>query len=249
MGKFLGMKIERKSPLYDGKSKTIFETDHESFVIQYFKDDATAFNAQKKGTIRNKGILNNQMSSQIFRYLGKIGLSSHFVEQISEKEMLVKKLKIIPVEVVVRNQAAGSLCKRLGIEKGKTLSPPLVEYFLKNDGLGDPLVGEGQIFYFKWATPTELELMKDISLRVNQALLPVFKELGLLLVDFKLEFGKTSEGELLLADEFTLDGCRLWDVKTGESMDKDRFRHDMGKVDETYEQVSYRLTQYLTSQK
>jgi len=243
------MKIERKSPIYDGKSKTIFETDHENFVIQYFKDDATAFNAQKKGTILNKGLLNNQMSSQIFQYLGKIGIPSHFINQISEREMLVKKLSIIPVEVVVRNQAAGSLCKRLGIEKGKILHPPLVEYFLKNDGLGDPLVGEGQIFYFKWATPVELEYMKTVSLRVNEALLPIFKELGLLLVDFKLEFGKTHDGELLLADEFTLDGCRLWDVKTGESMDKDRFRHDLGKVNETYEEVSNRLTQYLTSQK
>ena len=243
------MKIERKSPIYDGKSKTIFETDHENFVIQYFKDDATAFNAQKKGTILNKGLLNNQMSSQIFQYLEKIGLPSHFVNQISEREMLVKKLSIIPVEVVVRNQAAGSLCKRLGIEKGKILHPPLVEYFLKNDGLGDPLVGEGQIFYFKWATPEELEYMKTVSLRVNKALLPIFKELGLLLVDFKLEFGKTNNGELLLADEFTLDGCRMWDVKTGESMDKDRFRHDLGKVNETYEEVSNRLTHYLTSHK
>lgn len=243
------MRIERKSHLYEGKSKSIFETNQSDLVIQYFKDDATAFNALKKGTIQNKGIINNLTSSQIFQYLASQGISSHFIENISEREMLVKKVSIIPVEVVVRNRAAGSVCKRLGIEKGTLFQPALVEYFLKNDSLGDPLVGEGHIFYFKWAEPDELKKMIEVSLSVNRHLMKVFDEIGFWLVDFKLEFGKTKEGQLLLADEFTLDGCRLWDKTTGESMDKDRFRHDLGKVDEAYQEVSRRLTQYFSREK
>ncbi|NBX91675.1 MAG: phosphoribosylaminoimidazolesuccinocarboxamide synthase [Proteobacteria bacterium] len=240
--------MERKSPLYDGKSKIIFETDHEDLAIQYFKDDATAFNAQKKGTILNKGVLNNQISSQIFRYLEKHGVHSHFVNRISDREMLVKKLKIIPVEVVVRNKAAGSICKRLGLEKGTPFKKPLVEYFFKNDSLGDPLISEGHIEYFQWATSSELNFMKNTALTVNKMLGPCFEKIGLFLVDFKLEFGRTHRGELLLADEITLDGCRLWDTVTGESMDKDRFRFDLGKVDETYREVAVRLNHYFESQ-
>lgn len=241
------MKTERKSQIYEGKSKKIYETDRSDLVIQYFKDDATAFNALKKGQILNKGLLNNQTSSQIFRYLKKHGVDSHFVDKLSEREMLVQKLSIIPVEVVVRNQAAGSICKRLGLEKGKAFTPPLVEYFLKNDSLGDPLVGEGHIFYFQWASELELRQMVTDSLKVNEILKPVFDSIGLTLVDFKLEFGKTETGQLLLADEFTLDGCRLWDKSTGESMDKDRFRHDLGNVDEAYDEVTKRLNQALGS--
>jgi phosphoribosylaminoimidazole-succinocarboxamide synthase len=240
------MIIERKSPLYDGKSKTIFETNQPELVIQYFKDDATAFNAQKKGTIVNKGLLNNLTSTQIFEFLEKNQIPSHFVKKLSEREMLVKKLSIIPVEIVVRNRAAGSICKRLGLEKGKPFSSPLVETFFKNDALGDPLISEEHIFHFGWATPAELQQMKTAALKVNQLLKPVFESIGLELIDFKLEFGKTSEGVVLLADEITLDGCRLWDKTTGESMDKDRFRHDMGKVDEAYQEVSHRLTQYFS---
>lgn len=240
------MKIEQKSPLYDGKSKTIFETNEPDLVIQYFKDDATAFNAQKKGTIQNKGPLNNLTSSLLFEFLAKNQIPSHFVKKISDREMLVKKLTIIPVEVVVRNRAAGSICKRLGLEKGKPLSPPIVETFFKNDGLGDPLVTEEHIHYFKWATPDQLSQMKNCALKVNQNLRIVFDSIGLELIDFKLEFGKTDQGDLLLADEITLDGCRLWDKKSGESMDKDRFRHDLGRVDETYQEVSDRLIQYFS---
>jgi phosphoribosylaminoimidazole-succinocarboxamide synthase len=241
------MKTERKSQIYEGKSKTIYETDRDDLVIQYFKDDATAFNALKKGKIQNKGLLNNQTSTQIFTYLQKHGLNSHFVEKISDREMLVQKLSIIPVEVVVRNQAAGSICKRLGFEKGKNFSPPLLEYFLKNDSLGDPLIGEGHVLYFKWATEQELEKMKSDALRVNALLRPVFDSIGLMLVDFKLEFGRKAHGQILLADEFTLDGCRLWDKKTGESMDKDRFRQDLGNVEEAYDEVTKRLNQFLGS--
>lgn len=238
------MKIERKSPLYDGKSKTLFETSDPSLVIQYFKDDATAFNAQKKGVIRDKGLLNNAVSTAIFEYLSKHQIQSHFIQKLSEREMLVQKLAIIPVEVVVRNKAAGSLCKRLGLVSGKVLTPPLVEYFFKNDSLGDPLIGESHIFQFGWANEDELQAMRETALRVNQVLIPVFESIGLDLIDFKLEFGKTAEGKLLLGDEFTLDGCRLWDRHSGESMDKDRFRHDLGKVEETYQEVAARLTQY-----
>lgn len=240
------MRIERKSPLYDGKSKTLFETNQSELVIQYFKDDATAFNAQKKGTIQNKGPLNNLTSSQIFEFLSKNQISSHYIKRISEREMLVKKLVIIPVEVVVRNRAAGSICKRLGLEKGKLFSPPLVETFFKNDDLGDPLVTEEHIHYFRWASRSELNEMRACALKVNELLRPVFDSIGLELIDFKLEFGKTSDGTLLLADEITLDGCRLWDKKSGESMDKDRFRHDLGQVDETYQEVSHRLTEYFS---
>ncbi|MFM8270301.1 MAG: phosphoribosylaminoimidazolesuccinocarboxamide synthase [Pseudomonadota bacterium] len=240
------MIIERKSPLYDGKSKTIFETNRPDFVIQYFKDDATAFNALKKGTIQNKGLLNNLTSSRIFEFLSKNQVASHFVEKISDREMLVQKLTIIPVEIVVRNRAAGSICKRLGLEKGQLLSPPLVETFFKNDGLGDPLVTEEHILYFKWASSLELIQMRERALKVNHLLKPVFDSIGLELIDFKLEFGRTSEGKLLLADEITLDGCRLWDKQTGESMDKDRFRHDLGHVDETYQEVTQRLNDYFS---
>jgi len=236
------MKIEKKSPIYDGKSKTLFETNRSDLVVQYFKDDATAFNALKKGTILNKGFLNNSVSTLLFQHLSKLGIASHFVEKISDREMLVHKLKMIPVEVVVRNRAAGSLCKRMGLEKGLSLSPALVEYFLKDDSLGDPLVGETHIFHFKWASQLEIEKMKDTALQVNQILTPLFQRLGLILVDFKLEFGRTVSDEVLLADEITLDGCRLWDEHTGESMDKDRFRHDLGRVDEVYAEVFSRLT-------
>lgn len=238
------MNLEKKSLLYDGKSKTLFEIENSDLAIQLFKDDATAFNAQKKGKILNKGKINNGVSSLLFTYLKSKGVPSHFIEKVSEIEMLVQKLTIIPVEVVVRNRAAGSLCKRLGIERGKTLQPPLVEYFLKNDELGDPLISEGHIEYFNWALPSDLMFMKNTALRVNEELKKVFQDLQIDLVDFKLEFGKNSKNELLLADEITLDGCRLWDFKTGESLDKDQFRLDLGRVDEVYEEIYQKLQTY-----
>ncbi|MFM8313610.1 MAG: phosphoribosylaminoimidazolesuccinocarboxamide synthase [Deltaproteobacteria bacterium] len=238
------MNATKQTPLREGKSKILYSTDSAQHVIQFFKDDATAFNALKKGTIKNKGPINNKVSSSIFKYLEKHGIKTHFVSQPSDREMLCKKVEIIPVEVVVRNRAAGSICKRLGIEKGNPFSPELVEYFYKSDPLGDPLISEGHIFYFKWATPEEMQAMMIMSLKVNSLLKSVFDEIGLELIDFKLEFGRLPDGSVVLADEFTPDGCRLWDKKTGEPMDKDRFRQDLGGVDEAYFEVSQRLQNY-----
>ncbi|MBM4317147.1 MAG: phosphoribosylaminoimidazolesuccinocarboxamide synthase [Deltaproteobacteria bacterium] len=234
----------RQDQIREGKSKILFSTKDPNQIIQYFKDDATAFNALKKGTIKNKGLINNRISSSLFQYLERKGIQTHFIKQLSEREMLVKKLEIIPVEVVIRNRAAGSLCKRLAIEKGMSFDPALVEYFYKSDALGDPLISEGHILHFRWATAKELSLMVETSLKVNEVLRPVFKEIGLELIDFKLEFGRDAEGKVFLADEFTADGCRLWDLQTQEPMDKDRFRQDLGGVDEAYLEVSKRLQNY-----
>lgn len=237
--------IERRTQLSEGKSKILYETNHpEGHLIQYFKDDATAFNALKKGQIHDKGVVNCAVSTWVFQYLEKQGIPTHFVEQSSEREMLVRRVKILPVEVVLRNIAAGSICKRLGLEKGRRLSPALVEYFYKSDPLGDPLIGEGHILYFGWATKEQLEQMTKYCHEVNRILTAIFSEIGLDLVDYKLEFGIDNRGKLLLADEFTADGCRLWDKKTGEPMDKDRFRHDLGRVEESYREVYERLKDF-----
>jgi phosphoribosylaminoimidazole-succinocarboxamide synthase len=239
------MKIERKSQLREGKAKILYQTNRpEEWLIQYFKDDATAFNALKKGTIKDKGIINNAVSSWVFRYLETQGIATHFVEKLSDREMVVKKVEIIPVEIVIRNRAAGSICKRLGIEKGVSFTPPLIEYFYKSDELGDPLIGETHIKFFKWASPEELARVSGLAFKVNTALLSVFSEIGLDLIDFKLEFGRLDNGQILLADEFTPDGCRLWDRKTGEPMDKDRFRQDLGRIEEAYQEVYHRLEKF-----
>lgn len=238
------MDTHKTTQLREGKAKILFNTNHTDHLIQHFKDDATAFNAQKKGQIRDKGILNNQVSSWAFRYLAKHGIPTHFIDKVSDREMLVQKVEIIPVETVVRNRATGSICKRLGLEKGMPFQPPIVEYFYKSDELGDPLIGETHILYFKWATPTELNTLTGYALRVNEILKGVFDAVGLELIDFKLEFGRNKDGQVVLADEFTPDGCRLWDKKTGESMDKDRFRHDLGRVEESYIDVCERLRKF-----
>lgn len=235
---------KKMAPLREGKSKILYSTDTSDQIIQFFKDAATAFNALKKGTIKNKGPINNKVSSSLFQYLEKHGIKTHFLKHISEREMLCKKVDIIPVEVVVRNRAAGSICKRLAITKGEPFNPPLIEFFYKSDALGDPLISENHIFHFKWATPEELENMVNQSRKINDLLIPVFDQIGLELIDFKLEFGRDGQGELLLADEFTADGCRLWDKKSGEPMDKDRFRQDLGGVDEAYHEVSTRLQNF-----
>lgn len=238
------MNYEKKSVIREGKSKILYHTQDDNHVIQYFKDDATAFNALKKGQIKNKGLINNQVSSSVFKYLEKNGIKTHFVSHQSEREMVCKRLEIIPVEVVVRNRATGSIVKRLGLEKGQYFTPPLVEFFYKSDALGDPLISEGHIEYFKWATKSELANMVQASLHVNRVLQSVFDQIGLELIDFKLEFGRDKNGNVLLGDEFTADGCRLWDKKTGEPMDKDRFRQDLGGVDEAYFEVSERLKNF-----
>lgn len=228
--------MEKREKLYEGKAKVLYSTDDKDLLIQYFKDEATAFDGKKKGVIEEKGVLNNKISSAIFKMLESNGVKTHFVEQLNDREMLVKRLRIIPVEVVVRNLIAGSLSKRLGIEEGTALSEPIVEFFYKSDPLGDPMINEYHARAFGWATDAELKGMSVAALRINEILSRFFDERGIILVDFKLEFGE-HKGEVLLGDEITPDGCRLWDKKTREKLDKDRFRRDLGKVGEAYQEV------------
>ncbi len=228
--------MKRLEILYEGKAKIIYSTEDPDLVIQYFKDDASAFDGVKKGTIVDKGVINNQVSSRIFRHLEENGIKTHFVEHLSDREMLVRKLEIIPVEVVVRNVAAGSLCKRLGIEEGKPLDPPVQEFFYKSDPLHDPMINESHVDTFGWATKDEVEILKSAGLKVNELMVKFFAERKITLVDFKLEFGR-HKGEVLLGDEISPDGCRLWHAETGEKMDKDRFRFDLGSVEEKYQEV------------
>lgn len=227
--------------LYEGKAKRIFRTEDEQIVLIAYKDSATAFNGQKKADITGKGRLNNEITSLLFLKLKEQGIESHFIERISETEQLVKRVEIIPLEVVVRNIAAGSLSKRLGIEEGKELTKPLVEFYLKNDDLGDPLLTNDHIDELNIATKEELTVLKEKALKINTVLSSFFNELGINLIDFKLEFGKDAEGSILLADEISPDTCRLWDKKTNEKLDKDVFRRDLGSLTEAYETILARL--------
>ncbi len=234
--------MEKGAKLYEGKAKILYQvSDAPNLIIQYFKDDATAFNAQKKGTIGDKGIMNNSISSHLFQLLQKAGVPTHFVRQLSEREMLVKKVAIVPVEVVVRNVIAGSLAKRFGVEEGGVLAEPVLEYYYKDDALGDPMINEDHIRVFNLAKDDEMTVIRNLALRVNGVLKDFFAQRGILLVDFKLEFGRDSQGWILLADEVTPDGCRLWDAKTHEKLDKDRFRRDLGKLEEAYAEVLHRV--------
>ena len=217
--------------LYEGKAKKIFTTGHPGQVLQYFKDDATAFNAQKRGTIVEKGIVNNKVSERLFRLLEQNGVPTHFVERKSDREMLTKKVTIVPVEVVVRNVIAGSLAKRLGLKEGEPIRPALVEWYFKNDALGDPLISDEHVRLLKLASPEQLAEIKRLALKVNDLLQPFFAERKMILVDFKLEFG-LHDGKLILADEISPDTCRFWDEGTKESMDYDRFIKDLGKIEE-----------------
>ena len=226
--------------LYEGKAKKIFLTDKEDEVVQYFKDDATAFNAQKKGTILEKGVVNNKISSRLFDILEKAGVATHFIKNLGDREMLARRVKILPIEVVVRNRATGSIIKRLGLEEGLIIEPPLVEFFYKNDALGDPLITDDHVRMMKLATPDQVARLKSLSLKINEVLKPFFQERGMMLVDFKLEFGLWKD-QILLADEISPDTCRFWDIKTGERMDKDRFRKDLGRIEETYQEVLKRV--------
>jgi len=226
--------------LYEGKAKKVFATDKPDQVVQYFKDDATAFNAQKRGTIVEKGVVNNKVSERLFRLLEQAGVPTHFVERLSDRELLTKKVTIVPVEVVVRNIVAGSLAKRLGLKEGDPIEPAIVEWYYKNDGLGDPLIADEHIRFLKLATQEQLGEMKRLALHVNKVLRPFFHERQMILVDFKLEFGLYN-GQLILADEISPDTCRLWDQTTKESMDKDRFRKDLGKIEEAYQEVLKRV--------
>jgi len=234
--------MEKREKLYEGKAKILYTTDDPELVIQYFKDDATAFNALKKGSIREKGVYNNKISSQIFQLLAQQGIASHFIKQLNDREMLVKKVEIIPVEVVARNRIAGSLAKRVGLEEGKYLSQPILEFYYKRDDLGDPMINEDHIAVFKFAEQKEIEQIKTASSNINLFLKNWFQEIGISLVDFKLEFGRYRD-QVLLADEITPDGCRLWDIKTEEKLDKDRFRRDLGKIEEAYQEVYRRICQ------
>ena len=226
--------------LYEGKAKKIFSTVNPDQVLQYFKDDATAFNAQKRGTILEKGVINNKVSARLFRLLEENGVPTHFVERISDREMLTKKVTIVPVEVVVRNVVAGSLAKRLGLQEGDAIEPAIVEWYYKNDALGDPLISDEHVRLLGLATPEQMAEIKKLALRVNSLLQPFFRERQMILVDFKLEFG-LHNGRLILADEISPDTCRFWDRTTKESMDKDRFRKDLGRIEEAYQEVLKRV--------
>jgi phosphoribosylaminoimidazole-succinocarboxamide synthase len=226
--------------IYEGKAKKIFTTGDSDQVLQYFKDDATAFNAQKRGTIVGKGIINNRVSERLFRFLEQNGVPTHFVERKSDREMLTKRVTIVPVEVVVRNVVAGSLAKRLGLKEGDPIQPAIVEWYYKNDALGDPLITDEHVRLMKLATPEYLAEIRRLALKVNSLLQPFFAERKMILVDFKMEFGLHS-GKLILADEISPDTCRFWDQATKESMDKDRFRKDLGKIEEAYQEVLKRV--------
>ncbi len=231
--------------LYEGKAKIVYTTDDSEILLAHFKDDATAFNAQKRGTIQGKGEINNKISTHLFKLLEASGVPTHYIDTPTANEMRVKRVKIVPIEVIVRNIAAGSLCKQTGIAVGTILEPTLVEYCYKNDELGDPLLTQERLFLLKLATPEQLEEIKRLSLKINQVLSEFFDQCGITLVDFKLEFGYTLEDQLVLADEISPDTCRLWNK--GETdpnlrvMDKDRFRHDLGNVESAYQQVLERV--------
>lgn len=226
--------------IYEGKAKKIFTTDRSDQVVQYFKDDATAFNAQKRGTIVDKGVVNNRVSERLFRLLEQQGISTHFIERISDREMLTKRVTIVPVEVVVRNVVAGSLAKRLALEEGAAIDPAIIEFYYKDDALGDPLVNDDHLRLLNVATPAVLREMRELGHKINAVLLPFFKQRRMMLVDFKLEFG-VFHNRLILADEISPDTCRFWDQTTKESMDKDRFRKDLGKIEEAYQEVLKRV--------
>ncbi|MFB0872326.1 MULTISPECIES: phosphoribosylaminoimidazolesuccinocarboxamide synthase [unclassified Sphingobium] len=236
--------MARRRQIYEGKAKILYEGPEPGTIIQYFKDDATAFNAQKKGTISGKGVLNNRISEHVFTLLGQIGVPTHFIRRLNMREQLVRQVEIIPIEVVVRNVAAGSLSKKLGIEEGTQLPRTLIEYCYKDDALGDPMVSEEHIACFGWATQEEMHDIADMAIRVNDFLCGLFAGIGIRLVDFKLEFGRLYDGDysrVILADEISPDGCRLWDMATGEKLDKDRFRRDLGGEVEAYQEVARRL--------
>lgn len=228
--------MKKLEKIYEGKAKILYSTDDPDLVIQYFKDDATAFNGVKKGTIVDKGVVNNHVSSRIFKYLEGKGIQTHFVKELSDREMLIKKLEIIPIEVVLRNIVAGSLAKRMGRPEGEHLKQPVLEFYYKDDALGDPMINEYHVTGFGLATPQEIETLKILGLEINRILAEFFKERKIRLVDFKLEFGR-HKGKILLGDEISPDGCRLWHWDTNEKMDKDRFRFDLGGVEEKYQEV------------
>ncbi|MGL4606501.1 MAG: phosphoribosylaminoimidazolesuccinocarboxamide synthase [Eubacteriaceae bacterium] len=233
--------MEKLNQLYEGKAKKVFKTENpEEFIIEY-KDDATAFNGEVKGSIGGKGIINNKMTAVIFSMLEKNGIPTHFIELLSENEQLVKAVTIFPLEVIIRNTAAGSICKRLGIKEGLKLESPIFEFCYKNDDYGDPLINDYHVVAMDLATVEEIEVIREMTFKINDLLKAFFLERGINLVDFKIEFGKTQSGEIVLADEISPDTCRFWDVKTNEKLDKDRFRRNLGNIEEAYEEMLRRV--------
>lgn len=233
--------MKKTELMYEGKAKKVFATDNDGLVIVSYKDDATAFNGLKKGTILGKGAINNRVTNYLMKMLSEKGIPTHFVEEIDDRETVVKKVSIIPLEVIVRNIAAGSLSKRLGLDEGVKLSRPVLEFCYKDDALGDPMVNRYHILAMNYCTEQELDLISEYSLKINRILGDYLKDCNIELIDFKLEFGKTSDGEIVLADEISPDTCRFWDTVTGEKLDKDRFRRDLGGVEDAYQEILKRL--------
>jgi phosphoribosylaminoimidazole-succinocarboxamide synthase len=232
--------MEKKDKIYEGKAKIVYNTDNPDLVIQYFKDDATAFNAAKRGTVQNKGIINNKISTKVFAFLSSEGIPTHFEKHLSDREMLIKKVEIVPVEVIVRNKAAGSLCRILGLQEGMELKSPVLEFCYKRDDLNDPLINEYHIRALGLASDEEIATIKEYTFKINGLMSRFFANLNLELIDFKLEFGRY-KGRIILADEISPDTCRLWEMGTGKKLDKDRFRHDLGNIEEAYQEVLSRV--------
>ena len=233
--------MEKTVQLYEGKAKKVYATDDPRYVIVSYKDDATAFNGLKKGTITGKGAINNRMTNNLMRRLEAKGVPTHYIEELSDRETAVKKVSIVPLEVIIRNISAGSFAKRYGVEEGIVFDEPTFEFSYKNDDLGDPLLNTSHALALKLATREEIETIRFMALKVNQVLKAFFAQCGVNLIDFKLEFGKTADGTIVLADEISPDTCRFWDSKTGEKLDKDRFRRDLGNVEEAYQEMMRRV--------
>ena len=236
--------MQKLEQIYEGKAKRVYKTDDPELYIVDYKDDATAFNGLKKGTIAGKGIINNQMSNRLMQMIERKGVPTHFVKELSKRETLVKKVSIVPLEVIVRNIAAGSFSKRYGVEEGMVFDEPVIEFSYKNDALGDPLLNTDHALALKVATRAEIDTIKSYALQINSILKAFWAECGVTLVDFKLEFGKAADGSVILADEISPDTCRLWDSATGEKLDKDRFRRDLGGVEEAYAEIMKRLVDH-----
>ena len=233
--------MQKLEQLYEGKAKKVFATDDPNAVIVDYKDDATALNGLKKGTIHDKGIINNRVTNHLMKLLEKNGVPTHFIQELSDRETLVKRVSIVPLEVIVRNITAGSLAKRLGVDEGIKLKRTVLEYSYKDDALGDPMVNEYHIMAMEWCTKEELDLIASYSLKINQILTDYLKDANIELIDFKLEYGKTMDGTIVLADEISPDTCRFWDTVTHDKLDKDRFRRDMGGAEDAYKEVLKRL--------
>ena len=232
--------INKGALVSEGKAKSLFETENQQNLLMVYRDDTSAFDGKKKEALKGKGEINNKFNAHIMDYLSDNGIGTHHIEVVSETESLVERLDMLPVECVVRNIATGSICRRLGVEQGLKFEEPLFEFFLKDDDLGDPLINDNHIIAFKWGTHKEIETMKEMTLKINKLLCKKFSQVGLILVDYKVEFGRKGD-TIILGDEFTPDGCRIWDQETGESLDKDRFRQDLGDVVQSYQIVAHKL--------